>query len=229
MVKSLTDQPQDKTSIIAALGSTTQGNQLLVKLVESKKIAVDDISFAIAERIMHLQKNNPTAKAIHQYATQRQSKQLATAVTRIPQLEKQAESKPGNPTIGKALFTGMCLSCHVVGEQGTGIGPALDGSAKRDTNHLLTAILNPDAAAENAYILFRTIESSGHITEGLKTKQDKRGTSIAHQGGMISYIPHRTISQQQHVGSQSFMPTGLISSMPDTTIQDLLAYIRTLK
>ena len=229
VVKFLAEKPQDKPSIIAALGATTQGNHTLVKLIDSKNITVEDISLPIAERIIHLLKNNPTAKAIHQHATQRHSKQLATAVARIPALEILAKSKPGNPTIGKALFTGMCLSCHVVGDQGTGIGPALDGSSKRDTNHLLTAMLNPDAAAESAYILFRTIESSGLITEGLKTKQDKRGTSISHQGGMISYIPHRTISQQHHVGSKSFMPAGLISSMPDATIQDLLAYIKTLK
>ena len=123
----------------------------------------------------------------------------------------------------------MCLSCHVVGDQGAGVGPALDGSSERDTEHLLTAILNPDAAAESAYVLFRTIESSGLITEGLKARQDDRGTSVAHQGGMVTYIPKRTIRQQQHVGSTSFMPTGLIDSMPDETIAHLLAYIKTLK
>jgi len=229
VVKFLTEMPQEKASIIAALASTSQGIHLLVNLVDSKNIAVEGISLPSAERIIHLHKDNPVAKSIHQHAAKRQRSQLATAMARIPKLEKLAESKPGNAMIGKALFTGMCLSCHVVGDQGIGIGPALDGSAKRDTNHLLTALFNPDAAAESAYILFRTIESSGLITEGLKTKQDKRGTSISHQGGMISYIPHRTISQQHHVGSTSFMPTGLISSMPDPTIQDLLAYIRTLK
>ena len=131
--------------------------------------------------------------------------------------------------IGQSLFAGMCLSCHVVGDQGAGVGPALDGSSERDTEHLLTAILNPDAAAESAYVLFRTIESSGLITEGLKARQDDRGTSIAHQGGMVTYIPKRTIREQHHVGSTSFMPSGLIDSMPDETIAHMLAYIRSLK
>jgi putative heme-binding domain-containing protein len=221
--------PQEKTSIIAALGGSFQGCQLLIHLVDTKKIAAPDISFPVAERIIYLAKNNPTAKAIHQQAVAKRNKNVTTSMARIPKLEKLAEAKSGNPDIGKALFTGMCLSCHVVGEQGTGVGPALDGSAKRETHALLTALFNPDVAAESAYVLFRTIETSGVITEGLKTKQNARGTSIAHQGGMTSYIPHRTISQQHHAGSTSFMPTGLISSMPDETIAHILAYIRTLK
>lgn len=227
--KFLADNPDEKSKVINALGSTTQGNHVLLILVVTKKLTTADIPLAVAERINHLYKNDPNAKPIHQQVTTQHKQQLDKDVARIAKLEKQFATKPGNAAIGKALFSGMCLSCHVVGDQGSGIGPALDGSAKRDTNHLLTAIINPDAAAEIAYVLYRTIESSGRITEGLKSKQDNRGTSIAQQGGTITFIAQRSIAQQHHVGSKSFMPTGLISSMPDATIQDLLAYIKTLK
>jgi len=225
----LSKNATEKTKVISALGSTTQGNQLLVKLVTSKKIAADDIPFSISQRMQHLFKNDATTKLIHQQATARHKKLLAKDMARIPKLENLLKEKTGNLATGKVLFSGMCLSCHVVGEEGTGIGPALDGSASRDTNHLLTALMNPDAAAENAYILYRSIEKSGRITEGLKTKQDKRGTSIAHQGGMTSFIANRTIRQQQHIGSSSFMPSGLLSEMPDQVIVDMLTYIRSLK
>jgi len=227
--KFLADNPADQSAVINALGTTTQGNHVLLILVASKKITADDIPLAVAERINHLYKNDPNAKVIHQQVTAQHKQQLDKDVARIAKLEQQFAKKLGNATTGKILFSGMCLSCHVVGEEGNGIGPALDGSAKRDTNHLLTAIINPDAAAENAYILYRVIESSGIITEGLKSKQDKRGVSIAQQGGAITFIAQRTIAQQHHVGSSSFMPTGLISSMPDATVIDILTYIRSLR
>ena len=229
VIKALTEHPEKKASIISALGGSTQGCQLLIHLVDTKQIEATDISFSIAQRIFHIAEKNLTAQVIHQQAENKKKANVNTAMARIPGLEKIAETKAGNAIVGQSLFAGMCLSCHVVGDQGAGVGPALDGSSERDTEHLLTAILNPDAAAESAYILFRTIESSGLITEGLKARQDKRGTSIAHQGGMISYIPKRTIREQHHAGSTSFMPTGLIDSMPDETIAHLLAYIRTLK
>lgn len=234
VIKALTEHPEKKASIISALGSSTQGCQLLIHLVDTKQIEATDISFSIAQRIFHIAEKNLTAQVIHQQAEDKKKANVNSAMARIPGLEKIADTKAGNASagnaiVGQSLFAGMCLSCHVVGDQGAGVGPALDGSSERDTEGLLTAMLNPDAAAESAYILFRTIESSGLITEGLKARQDKRGTSIAHQGGMISYIPKRTIREQHHAGSTSFMPTGLIDSMPDETIAHLLAYIRTLK
>ena len=229
LIKALSEAPEQKASIIAALGGSTQGCQLLLQLAHEQHIQASDISLPIAQRIFHIAEKNPTAQAIHTQAENKKKAHVATAMERIPALEQVAVTNTGNPIIGQSLFAGMCLSCHVVGDQGAGVGPALDGSSERDAEHLLTAILNPDAAAESAYILFRTIESSGLITEGLKARQDERGTSIAHQGGMISYIPKRTIRQQHHAGSTSFMPTGLIDSMPDETIAHLLAYIKTLK
>lgn len=229
VIKALTETPDQKASIIAALGNSTQGCQLLIRLVETKHIEASDISLPVAQRILHIAAKNPTAIAISQQAESKKTASVNSAMARIPALEEVAESNSGNAIIGQSLFAGMCLSCHVVGDQGAGVGPALDGSSERDTEHLLTAILNPDAAAESAYVLFRTIESSGLITEGLKSRQDERGTTVAHQGGMVTYIPKRTIRSQQHVGSTSFMPSGLIDSMPDETIAHLLAYIKTLK
>jgi len=229
VIKALTEAPDQKASIITALGNSTQGCQLLIHLVDTMQIEASNISFPITQRIFHIASKNPIAQSINQQAEAKKKTNINAAIERIPSLEKVAESDSGNATIGQSLFAGMCLSCHVVGDQGAGVGPALDGSSERDTEHLLTAILNPDAAAESAYVLFRTIEFSGLITEGLKARQDDRGTSIAHQGGMATNIPKRTIREQHHVGSTSFMPTVLIDSMPDETIAHMLAYIRSLK
>jgi putative heme-binding domain-containing protein len=229
VIKALAEAPEQKSSILSALGGSTQGCQLLIHLVDTKQIQATDISLPIAQRIFHIAAKNPTAQAINQQAEDKKKANVNNAMARIPALEEVSNSNSGNHIVGQSLFAGMCLSCHVVGDQGAGVGPALDGSSERDTEGLLTAMLNPDAAAESAYILFRTIESSGLITEGLKARQDQRGTSIAHQGGMITYVPKRTIREEHHAGSTSFMPTGLIDSMPDETIAHLLAYIKTLK
>jgi len=214
--------------VIDTLGNTTQGSALLVKLVAENAIKADAISDTIAERIHHFSPKDATAKAIYKMSTDRKAVAHANAKTRIPKLMKFIENNPGNLTTGKGIFTGMCLSCHVVGEEGAAIGPALDGSKHRDLNHLLTAVLLPDEAAENAYILFRTTETSGHITEGLKLKQTKRGTSIGHQGGRITFIPARTIQKQAHVGSQSFMPSGQFDKLTDNVLADIISYMKTL-
>lgn len=225
----LSKNKADKTAVIESLGSTVQGCQLLVQLAADHLIGVDEISDAIGRRIDHLDKKSPAAIAIHDNVEKRVAAATLANTTRIPELEKSIAAKPGDPASGKALFTGMCLTCHLVGEEGVGIGPALDGSATRETNNLLTAILNPDEAAEAAYILFRVIDTAGHIEEGVKIKQDARGTTLAHQGGSTVFMPARTIKEQSPVGSVSFMPAGTFDKLPENIIADIVSYIKTLK
>ena len=131
--------------------------------------------------------------------------------------------------MGKALFHGMCLSCHLVGSEGRGIAPALDGSAAREPEALLTAILDPDAAVEGAYVLHRVVTRQGEIIEGYRKRTDSSGTIISSLNGGDIFIPAHKIALAEFVGSRSFMPSSLVSGLPDETLGHLLAYIRTLK
>jgi len=226
------DEPSNKLGMIMSLGSHVQGCQLLTKLVDKKIISAEEIPHNIAQRIGDIIKKGATAKtadAIFKNAETRSKADEKAATSKIDAIIKHIAKNPGNVETGKAVFTGMCLSCHVVGKDGAGIGPALDGSANRDTNHLLTAILKPNEAAESAYILYRVTESSGHITEGLKQLQDNRGTAIAHQGGRKTFIPSRTSRKQEFVGSTSFMTSGQFDKLPVNVVADIVAYMKTLK
>ena len=224
----LNKEPNSINQLIAALGETTQGNAVLIKLVADNTIEAKEISNSIAERIQNFHPQNIIAKKIYEVSKQRKSVEEKAIRERIPQLVKYIDKNPGNLATGKAIFSGMCLSCHVVGEEGVGIGPALGGAKNKVLDHLLTAVLLPDDAAENAYILFRVTETTGQITEGLKIKQTNRGTTIGHQGGVTSFIPARIIKNQEHVGSQSFMPSGQFDKLSDPILTDIISYMKTL-
>lgn len=224
----LKKQTNNTAQIIAALGNTTQGNATLINLVAHKTIKPQDIPNTIAQRINHFYPKDPIAKTIYNHSQKRKAAEHKIAADRIPKIVEFIHNNPGNQTTGKALFTGMCLSCHLAGNEGSGIGPALGGAKNKVLDHLLTAILLPDEAVENAYILFRVTESSGHIIEGLKMNQTKRGTTIGHRGGNKTFIPERTIKKQTHVGSQSFMPSGQFDKLPDNTLSDIISYMKTL-
>lgn len=225
----LASEQNQKQSLISSLGSTTQGCKLLVSLVDANRVTTDDIPQTIAQRMIDVFPTNPTAKKINEHTEKLSAKTTAKSKQRIPQLEKFINENPGNAATGKAIFSGMCLACHVVGQDGAGVAPALDGSANRDLEHLLTAVLIPDEAAEGAYVLFRVTETSGLIIEGYKVRQGTRGTTIAFQGGLSAFIPHRTIAKQEHVDSKSFMPSGMFDQLPDAVIADIISYIKTLK
>lgn len=139
-----------------------------------------------------------------------------------------AEKKVGNPNDGKMLFQ-TCLMCHQVGNKGQNIAPALDGSASRDYEALLTAILNPDAAVESNYALYRVTRNDGSSAEGYLVNRDDRGTTLAFMGGNKVFIEVGAIKNQGFQGGRSFMVKGLIDNYTDKQVSDLLSYIRTLK
>jgi putative heme-binding domain-containing protein len=139
-----------------------------------------------------------------------------------------AEKKEGNALEGKILFQ-TCLMCHKVGNKGQNIAPALDGSANRDNEALLTAILDPDAAVESNYAVYRVTKKDGSSIEGYLVKKDDRGITIAFMGGSQMFVEVGDIRSQGFLGGRSFMMKGLIDNYTDQQIEDLLSYIRTLK
>ena len=128
----------------------------------------------------------------------------------------------------RTLFQ-VCLLCHTVGDKGYNYGPALDGSALRENEALLTAILDPDAALEGSYAVYRVTKTDGSTVEGYLIKRDNKGTSIGFMGGSKVFIQASEIKSQSFLAGRSFMVEGLIEGYSDEQVADLLAYIKTLK
>ena len=227
----LKQNPGRKIEIINIQAKSDHGLYQLRELVDAGVLSIEDFDYTTADRMLFALAflKNPTVAAIHTAVSAKHDAAKNKAKERIPSLIELAEKKGGNALAGKAIFTGMCLSCHQVGEQGTGIGPALDGSSKREPEALLTAIFLPDEAAEGAYVLFRVLEKNGTIHEGLKIKSDELGATVAFQGGDTAFIPRQYIRREEHAGSRSFMPSGLFDQLPDSVIEDIMAHVRTLK
>src|SRR5690606_34071728 len=139
-----------------------------------------------------------------------------------------AEKNDGNPENGEKLFQ-TCLLCHSVGGKGYDFAPALDGSALRENEALLTAILNPDAALESSYAVYRITKKDGGNIEGYLVKKDDRGTTLGFMGGTSQFIQASEIGSEGYLGGRSFMPKGLIENYSDEQVSDLLAFMRTLK
>jgi len=152
----------------------------------------------------------------------------AETKTKIKKYSTLAAKNTGDPAEGKLLFQ-TCLLCHQVGNDGQNIAPALDGSASRETQALLTAILDPDAAVESGYALYRINKKDGNVVEGYLVGKDESGTTLAFTGGSKLYIKAQEIKNQFFLPNRSFMAKGLIDQYSDKQVADLLFYIGTLR
>ena len=215
-----------KTELVTALSYTIPGNNLLKGMWEMSYLPTEAWSYDAAHRTLAADKNDWRGTRIFAIAEQAEQAAEARRKEQIERFTKAAATLEGNPSLGEALFQ-SCLACHKVGEKGYEVAPPLDGSANRDTAHLITAIVNPDEAVEGAYGLYSVVRKDGSVVEGRLVKTTPHGTTIGQAGGIEIFTPSSHIHQQSAVHKRSFMPAGF-GDLPDQSMIDLISYIKTL-
>jgi putative heme-binding domain-containing protein len=217
-----------KREFASEFSASKQGSAILLEEYAGGRIPIGSFDIASAERMNQSLKKNADATGILNKVRAADAEKKKELVSRLNHLMKVPEQFEGDPAKGKILF-GTCLLCHRVGDQGFDMAPALDGSAKREREALLTAILDPDAAVEGGYQVYRVAKKDDTTLEGHLKKDDGAGVTLAFMGGATVFVPAAEIASKGFVGGRSFMPKGLIDGYSDREVADLLAFIRTLK
>ena len=211
------------------LAESEAGCRLALDLIDKKLIDPEIVDRWLAQRFAAVADGDPRAAAMVREQAQVRQRQATAAQVNIHAFSKITEEGQGNPAQGKIFFTAMCLTCHSAGGNGAGFAPALDGSGRRDIEDLLTAILDPDAAVEGNYNLYRVYKRDGVAVEGYVEEENSRGVKLRFMGGGELFVPRTEIATAGFVAGRSMMPTGLVDAFSNEQIADLLAYLRTLK
>ncbi|WDE95707.1 c-type cytochrome [Lentisphaera profundi] len=216
-----------KGQVVNHLSYTRQGNNILKNLWEISYLADNQWDYNSAYRTMSSSKRDWRGQKIYEYANSQEQIAINKRKDQIEKFIHSSAKTQGNVTLGKAFFQ-TCLTCHKVGDQGQSIAPPLDGSANREREHIITAIVNPDEAMEGVYGLYSAVRKDGSYLEGYLAKNDANGITIATMGGYKSFIPKANILSHGSVHKRSFMPNGF-GELSEQSMADLLAYIKTLK
>lgn len=219
--------PDQHQEITEKISQNKEACLLLLEFYNQKKLTPSAFSISASERIKNSAPNDPNATALHTTAANAKAEEQKLRSGKIQQYLAATKSLKGDAKAGEQTFQ-SCLMCHKVGTKGHAIAPALDGSANRDTAHLITAIVDPDQAVEGGYGLFRVNKKDGSSNEGFLVKQDEKGITTAVMGGATTFTPAAEIASSSFVGGRSFMPA-MFGTLPDQQIVDLLEYIKTLK
>jgi len=218
----------DQKTVAQNMANTSEGISLLKRLYKNKKIPLAAFTMSSAQKISGVNEQDVIGKEILNNTRIRLEEEEKNYTKKFERFMAIAEKEGGDPQKGEPLFQ-VCLMCHQVGNKGQEYAPSLDGAASRENEALLTAILNPDAAMESSYALYRVTKKDRSTTEGFLVKRDDNGTTIGFMGGSEQFIIAADIDSQQFIGGQSFMPKGLIDNYSDEQVANFLAYIRTLK
>ena len=217
-----------RTELVALLSGSQSGAGIALDQYRDKNLDLATFDLPVAERIANARRGDRQATVLLENVRKRETEKKKEFNVRLARYMALAGKNSGDPKAGQVLFQ-TCLMCHQVGNAGQAIAPALDGSASREHEALLTAILDPDAAVESGYAVFRVMKKDGTSLEGYLVSRDERGTTLAFMGGSKQFIGINDIRSQGFLGGRSFMVKGLIDQYSDKQVADLLSYMKTLK
>jgi putative membrane-bound dehydrogenase-like protein len=154
--------------------------------------------------------------------TEEQAKALDTKFARYTALAPK-----GNAANGKVL-SALCMACHQIGSAGGQIGPNLSGAGAMGLEAVLRNILTPNAAMEPGYRIYRVEMKNGDLIDAFFVSEDKNATIIRQPGLQDRRLDKKDIRSTKFI-RRSLMPEGLLDTLQDQQVADLLAYLMTLK
>lgn len=160
---------------------------------------------------------------------------LAEAAT-AAQIKRMEDLLPlaagGNARRGQVIFNSeaaACISCHRVGEDGGRIGPDLTkvGSV-RSGRDLLESIVFPSASFAQGYEPYLIEDQDGFVYEGVITRQTSDTLTLRSAANAEVRLDRKSIAEITPA-TVSIMPQGLEKALTPQQLQDLLAYLLSLK
>lgn len=130
-----------------------------------------------------------------------------------------------DPAKGKTTFAALCGACHKLYGEGGAIGPELTGNDRHNLDYLLGNIVNPNEVVPADYLLTVFTLKDGRVVSGVVPEQNEKTFTVQTPVERLT-IPADTITKRESM-PVSLMPEGLLKTMDEATVKDLIAYLMT--
>ncbi|GLU53723.1 hypothetical protein Dfri01_31840 [Dyadobacter frigoris] len=134
----------------------------------------------------------------------------------------------GSTANGRLVFRKTCAPCHKMYGEGGIIGPELTGSNRANLDYLLGNLLDPSGEIQDDYKMVVVTTRDGRTYVGNIAKETERQVTLRIVGQDAVAINKSDI-QTREVTPVSMMPSGLLETLSDKEITDLIGYMRTTK
>ena len=147
----------------------------------------------------------------------------------------------GDPKHGSELYQRLaCASCHIIGGQGSSVGPELtEIGSMRGAQYLRQAIIDPGAALPRGtltvpgrdllqFLPVRVITREGREVRGIRINEDSLTIQLRDTNGQFYSFRKLDLRQLEKETGKSLMP-GYRERMTAGELTDLVAYLWTLR
>jgi putative heme-binding domain-containing protein len=129
-----------------------------------------------------------------------------------------------DPVRGRAVFRQTCALCHTLFGEGKHLGPDLTGSNRADLDYVLANVVDPNAVIGKDYLLNIVETTDGRTLAGLVQRETPSTVTLVNQAESVT-LPRDAIKQLQPQ-EISLMPAGLLQSLSEQEVADLVRYLR---
>ncbi len=214
-----------QTAIALAMAGNAAAAEKLLAAIESGKASARLLqNFTVQTKLK--ESKLPGAMARVETLT----KGLPSADDRMLELIKArragfAKAK-GDVTPGKQVFTKNCAICHQIGNEGTKIGPQLDGIGGRGLDRLLEDILDPSRNVDAAFRSTVVTLKDGKNLSGLILREEGEILVVADDKGKEVRVAKGDIDEKR-TSQLSPMPANVAEIVSEKDFYDLMAYLLT--
>jgi putative membrane-bound dehydrogenase-like protein len=211
--------PAVRSSILDVMISRDDWVADLLDHIEHKQINVHEIDIGRRQQLASL-KNRGLAE--------RATKLLAASVDkdRVKVIERyhSALTVHGDARHGRQLFEKTCTVCHRLNDVGHSVGPELVALTDKSPQALLVAILDPNRAVEQKYVVYTAVTNQGRQYTGILAAETGSSITLRQQENKETTVLRGDLEELSSAG-KSLMPEGLEKDFKPQDIADVMSYV----
>ena len=226
-VKALSEVIQNKidvdTNIAAtALTKTALGQLEIIELIGDNKISSKLVKNILPELVSSA---DPEVRKMALKLNDNDNGKISLKKYNI----KSLITKRGSVKKGKQVYMKACFTCHKSGDIGIDFGPALtEIGDKLAREEMFVSIIDPNAAISFGYEGFNIKTKSGSTLVGYIISDSDDELVMKVPGGVSVTTKKSEIFSKNKIDG-SLMPEGIIASITEEELVDLVEYLMTLK
>ena len=159
-----------------------------------------------------------------------QAASIHPTVTDTSAWQKILDQSPGDPEAGRRIFfhpSGpACYRCHMIEGRGRAIGPDLSMIGhSQSREHVLESILTPSREIAPLFTFWTVTTKDGKKVDGILLRRDGQSKEVYVDASGIEVTVLESNIVDRKIRKESIMPDGLIQSLTDQELRDLLALL----